>query len=547
MEKQPKLPSKSSEDSSSHDNNGDRPARGVKRQGQEPPPNPSKVARRSPATPGLGQQPRPPALAMTYPNGGLRITRTPGRRNAKNCVSLGDLIDKDHLVSACIFAFYIADEELFPHLPNSTGDKDAVPIYIGRDANNDPLLQAAARRARLPLAEGKLTKKTLDVLRPHIEALHQAAHPERRDLRPFYAWAPGSAHSKLLLLVYPTFLRVVITSCNLMDIDTVLGDNHWYIHDVPRRSGLATRPPAGFEGTLLAHLEALGTPAAFLDSVRGRYDYGTLKVYLVTSHPGTFVGPGKAEQHGLLRLRKVVKHLGLGLGEGEKSEHDKDNDEVRLDICPASVGNLSARWLTAFHQCALGQQEIELTPGDEEENDDDALFEKMRLFYPSVDDVRNDPADSKDAASNIGCHLRPWEKAPQAVQRLFHNYRSRDAGRLFHQKLVMAYDPREPEDTPHYVYIGSANLSQSAWGALAEDKRKGGNAATCDTKLTGVTNFECGVVIPGRVIGGLLEPGTGSWQEGVVPFDRAAAGYDLKRDRPWNDPRWVKGYRDDYD
>ncbi|KAK8033925.1 tyrosyl-DNA phosphodiesterase-domain-containing protein [Apiospora marii] len=255
MEKQRKSPSKSSEDSS-HDNNGDRPARGVKRQGQEPPPNPSKVARRSPATPGLGQQPRPPALAMAYPNGGLRITRTPGRRTAKNCVSLGDLIDKYHLVSACIFAFYIADEELFPHLPTPGGTKEAVPvrplflhpswylqlalyslvtqIYIGRDANNDPLLQAAAARARLPLAEGKLTKKTLDVLRHHLEALHQAAHPERRDLRPFYAWAPGSAHSKLLLLVYPTFLRVVITSCNLMDIDTVFGDNHWYIHDVPR-------------------------------------------------------------------------------------------------------------------------------------------------------------------------------------------------------------------------------------------------------------------------------------------------------------------------
>lgn len=76
----------------------------------------------------MGQLPPPHAMAMAYPNGGLRITRTPGRRNTRNRVSLGDLIDKDHLVSAYIFAFYIADEELAPHLTNSTGTKDTVPV-----------------------------------------------------------------------------------------------------------------------------------------------------------------------------------------------------------------------------------------------------------------------------------------------------------------------------------------------------------------------------------------------------------------------------------
>lgn len=57
--------------------------------------------------------------AMAYPNGGIRITRTPGRKTAKNCVNLKDLIHKDQLISACIFSFYIADDELFPHLPLS--------------------------------------------------------------------------------------------------------------------------------------------------------------------------------------------------------------------------------------------------------------------------------------------------------------------------------------------------------------------------------------------------------------------------------------------
>ncbi|KAK8052577.1 hypothetical protein PG993_003962, partial [Apiospora rasikravindrae] len=514
--------------------NGDKlPGRGVKREGRDlPSPNSrSKVAKQSPPS-ALAQIRRPP-FGMAYPNGGLRITRTPGRLHAKNCTSLGDIIDKDHLVSACIFAFYIADDELFPHLPNSTKSADTVPVFLGRDANNDPFLQSAASRAGVLLTEGKLTKKTLDALRPHLADLHKTH--SGKNIHAFYAWSSGSSHSKILLLVYPAFLRIVITSCNMMDIDTVLGDNHWYIHDVPRRNERAGRPPAGFEGTLLTHMEALGTPPTFLDSIRGWYDYSSVRVYLVTSHPGTFSGP-KAEQHGLLRLRKVVRHLGLDFGEESKDE------QVRLEVCTTSVGNISARWLNAFHKCALGQQGIRVP--EEEDNSDEVP--DIKLLYPSVNDVRSASADSQDAASNIGCHLRPWNKAPQAVKSIFHNYRSKDSGRLLHQKLIMAYNSLNPKDTPYFVYVGSANLSQSAWGSVAEDKKKG-NEATCHTKLAGISNFECGVIIPGRLISDLLELGTESWEDGIVPYDRTAAPYDLKRDKPWNDPRWVKGYSNDYE
>ncbi|KAK8081188.1 hypothetical protein PG997_009006 [Apiospora hydei] len=528
-------------------NNDNLPSRGVKREGQDllSPTSRGKIAKHTFST--SPRQTRPAPFGMTYPNGGLRITRTPGRRRTKNCVGLGDIIDKDHLVSACIFAFYIADEELFQHLPISRRSADPVPIYIGRDANNDPFLQSAAIRAGIPLTEGKLTKKSLDTLRPHLADQHKThSHSGGgQNLHAFYAWSPGSAHSKILLLVYPAFLRIVITSCNMMDADTVLGDNHWYIHDVPRRRDeRASRPPAGFEGTLLTHMEALRTPPAFLDSVRGWYDYSSVKVYLVTSHPGTFSGPLKAEQHGLLRLRKIVRHLGLNLGRDKPDDDDDDdNEQVRLEVCTASVGSISARWLSAFYKCALGRQDIRV-PEEEENNE---VVPDIKLFYPSVDDVRSASADSQDAASNIGCHLRPWNTAPQAVKRIFHHYHSRDIGRLFHQKLIMAYNPDQPHAPPHYIYVGSANLSQSAWGSVAEDKTKKGNEATCHTKLAGVFNFECGVVIPGRLISDLLEPGTESWEDGVVPYDRAAAPYDLKRDKPWNDPRWVKGYSHDYE
>jgi hypothetical protein len=95
----------------------------------------------------------------------------------------------------------------------------------------------------------------------------------------------------------------------------------------------------------------------------------------------------------------------------------------------------------------------------------------------------------------------------------------------------MAYNPGDTNAPPYYVYVGSANLSQSAWGALEQDKKT--NEATCNTKLIKLSNFECGVVIPGGLLESLLEGGTESWQS-IVPYVQTGKKYDLPKDRPWN-------------
>ncbi|KAJ7605808.1 hypothetical protein FB45DRAFT_1140836 [Roridomyces roridus] len=42
----------------------------------------------------------------------------------------------------------------------------------------------------------------------------------------------GCAHSKILILVYPGFMRLVVTSANLLNSDTEYGDNHYYIQGI---------------------------------------------------------------------------------------------------------------------------------------------------------------------------------------------------------------------------------------------------------------------------------------------------------------------------
>lgn len=393
----------------------------------------------------------------------------------------------------------------------------------------DEMVSEAAARAGITIGD-KLTKRQLESIGP---TLRQLCHERYgRNCHAFYAWGSGSCHSKILVLAYPTFMRIVITSCNMMDVDTELNDNHWYIHDVPKLRS-RTSSMFDFETGLLAHLQALGTPQNFIDSIQGQYDYSNVKVQLITSVPGVHSGV-KAENHGLLRLRRVVLDLGMKLARA------KGKEKLRLEVCAASLGNLSAKWLDVFFDCAIGRKFVEVT----EATNDCGVPKELRIFYPTTEDVNDVTGEPQPGSGNIGCHTRPWASAPKAVKDLFHHYHSKDAGRIFHQKLLIAYNPYDAISLPHYVYVGSANLSQSAWGALEQDKK--GNEATCDLKVTKMTNFECGVVVPGALLGKLMESGTANWQDGIVPYTQTAEKYDLARDRPWNDPQWVKGFREDW-
>jgi tyrosyl-DNA phosphodiesterase-1 len=182
------------------------------------------------------------------------------------------------------------------------------------------------------------------------------------------------------------FLRLIITSCNMMDIDTVLGDNHWYIHDLPKLQTRATSKPSPFESDLISHLHALSTPLEFQESIIGLYDYSKVKVHLVTSAPGVCSGV-KAEKHGLLRLRRVLRDIDFKL--------PNESEKFQLEVCAASIGNLNAKWLHGFYDCAVGKETI----GEASEG---SSVPALKLFYPSVGDVKNADPSAQDAASNIG-------------------------------------------------------------------------------------------------------------------------------------------------
>lgn len=382
----------------------------------------------------------------------------------------------------------------------------------------DGLLGKAADRLGLPFENtASLTQAQLYRLSPTLRKLHHEQYG--RNCHAFYAWCPGVSHSKVMALVYPTFLRVVITSSNMTDVDTDLNDNHWYIHDLPKLRDRSTSKATDFEMHFLRHLRYLGTPRAFISSIKGIYDYSRVKVHLVTNVPGSHSVPARAQQYGLLRLRRVLRELNLDLGQKMSA------GDMRLEVCSACLGQLSIGWVKRFIDCATGRDVIEATKPDAD------VAGVLKLFYPTTADVMGADNKPQPGAGRISSSVGPWSTTSHPIRGLFHHYHSKDPGHLSHQSLIMAYNPRDTTAAPYYMYVGSANLSQASWGFLKGNKRRA--EETCGLKLVGGTNFECGVVVPGHLLEGLLEPGTPTWQDGVVPYVQTAKRYAV-RDRPWH-------------
>ncbi|EXJ85534.1 hypothetical protein A1O1_05898 [Capronia coronata CBS 617.96] len=117
--------------------------------------------------------------------------------------------------------------------------------------------------------------------------------------------------------------------------------------------------------------------------------------------------------------------------------------------------------------------------------------EKMRVYYPSDETVRR----SKGGPANAGtiCFSSKWWQNGKFPQSNLRDCVSVRQGLLMHNKLMFVRYAA-PVETGGFAkmgwaYVGSANLSESAWGRLVQDK------ATKQPKLN-CRNWECGVIIP---------------------------------------------------
>ncbi|QDS76073.1 hypothetical protein FKW77_005916 [Venturia effusa] len=328
-------------------------------------------------------------------------------------------------------------------------------------------------------------------------------------------------HSKLMLLFYEHSLRIVVPTANLMPYDwgeTGIMENSAFIIDLPRRiDGLSSADDLTFFGKELMY---------FLDKqgVQENAQQGVLKFDFSNTAHLAFVhstfGPHFGEdmrRNGLPGLSRAVKHLGLDC-EGP----------LKLDFAASSIGSLTDLPVNSLYEAARGR-DIIAKGRDKLKIPNSKTKQHFTVYFPLHETVANSLGGT-DNGGTICLQKRYYEK-PDFPKSIFRDYQSKRQGMLSHNKILLARGRKSKSDaskeTVAWAYVGSANVSESAWGRIVMDK------ATKSPKLT-CNNWECGVVISvPNPPAGVLDESLDAVFKGVldIPFVTPTKEYDGKQ--PW--------------
>uniref|UniRef100_K3WH37 Tyrosyl-DNA phosphodiesterase n=1 Tax=Globisporangium ultimum (strain ATCC 200006 / CBS 805.95 / DAOM BR144) TaxID=431595 RepID=K3WH37_GLOUD len=332
----------------------------------------------------------------------------------------------------------------------------------------------------------------------------------------------GTHHTKMMVVVYPTKVRVAIFTANFIAIDwnnktqgvwfqdfelKTLDDDD----DAERKECASNHNADGsnsvaldFEADLVGYLSRLGTKVtAFCKEELVRFDFSTAKVALVPSVPGVHTGKG---MHAFA-------------------------------IYFSSMGSLDEKWL-------FGEFAASLLPGKKGITATSAPIQAFHIVWPSVDDVRNSiegwnagravPCPLKNMKPFLHKYLRKWNP-PEALHR---------KNAMPHIKTYARVDASsEHSGALDWAILTSSNLSKAAWGVFQKNQ----------TQFM-IRSYELGVMflpqlLPAStaftVIGSkaaAINAGTGiSSVSGIsqrpyvlpLPYGFPIKTYDPKVDEPW--------------
>ncbi|PGH32211.1 hypothetical protein GX50_04995 [[Emmonsia] crescens] len=309
-------------------------------------------------------------------------------------------------------------------------------------------------------------------------------------------------HSKLMLLFHPSYLRIVVPSANLVPFDWGeqggVMENIVFLIDLPRKSpDLDNIPRTAFLDDLVYFLQASNLHEQIIEKML-QFDFSATKgIAFVHTIGGSHTDP-KWRRTGLCGLGRAITTLGL-----------QASQDLNLDYITSSVGSLNEQFLRSIYLAAQGDNGLkELTlrnsktfPSEKwgvvtKKTDGAEWKHRFRVYFPSLSTV----SKSKGGTGSAGtiCFQSKWYNSATFPRGIMRDNVSRREGLLMHNKMLFVH-PDKPttnlkDNSTRYAgwaYVGSANLSESAWGRLVLDR------STAKPKLN-CRNWECGVVIPIR-------------------------------------------------
>ncbi|GKZ23809.1 hypothetical protein AbraCBS73388_010402 [Aspergillus brasiliensis] len=197
-----------------------------------------------------------------------------------------------------------------------------------------------------------------------------------------------------------------------------------------------------------------------------------------------------------------------GLGRAVERLNLRASIPLNIDLVASSVGALTDQFLRSMYLAAQGDDGLtEFTiryaknfPVPRRDDPSKLLKEdtgtewedRFRLYFPS----QNTIATSKGGPRCAGtvCFQSKWYEGGKFPRHILRDCESQRKGLLMHNKILYVR-PDEPiplSETTQcraWAYIGSANLSESAWGRLVQER-------TTKTPKLNCRNWECGVIVP---------------------------------------------------
>ena len=391
---------------------------------------------------------------------------------------------------------------------------------------------------------GSFRTRFVLVLQAKEEAQRQQYIRETRDwphVRLCFPPMPGQVscmHSKLMLLFHEDYIRVVVPSANLVAYDwgeTGVMENSVFLIDLPRlpEDQRMKQKLTPFGEELLYFLDAMGMDDDVKEGML-KFDFAkTGNLGFVHTIGGAHLGE-HSKRTGYLSLSHTVRTLGI-----------QTEDPVEIDFTTSSVGSLNEAFLKTIHNAAKGQEDGNSKAAANGKRPKSNFFAKtseaknksspnaeecFKIYFPTEDTVLKSTGGPQNGGTI--CFQSKWYDAPAFPKYRLRDYQSTRKGLLSHNKIMYVRGKRQKDDGSRvpmaWAYVGSANLSESAWGKVVTDK------ATKQPKLN-ARNWECGVVMQVPLDG---NDGTGEdlsmnvFKDTIgLPFTWPAEEYGARR--PW--------------
>ena len=430
---------------------------------------------------------------LRFPRGRVLKTWAFGHPRGGDDIKLEEVLRKDDLQLAVLSSFIWDTEWLFRKL-----DLSRTRVICA--------MQAKDEMTKTELLENTKDVKNLKLAFPSMAGLINCMH------------------SKLMLLGYQSHLRVVVPSGNLIPHDwgeTGGMENVLFIIDLPRLPEGGSKPKVTRFGEELARFcKALGV----IDDV-SKFDFSaTEDLAFVHTIGGAHTDEKTRDNTGYLGLARAVQDLGL--------QTDRD---VKIDFVTSSLGNINETFLSGLYHAARGQALLKpqvippkitnakSTPDAKSQSKAHSNLSiptrlppapefhpsNFLIYFPTLPTITSSTTGPSGAGTI--CLSSKYYHSPQFPRDSLRDCKSTRKGLVMHSKIMYVRHHRgniaeeeakegegreeegkeEEGERKDYAYIGSANLSESAWGKVVVDRK-------LKTEKLNCRNWECGVLVPVR-------------------------------------------------